>query len=157
MDRSHDKRFFYVESEVIKHFVLGFVASLISSAVLAMVEGKAVVLYFIVYWLYTFPSILVLGCVISYLIERWIVVKSRIANKCLAYLFKFVLYLIGGFVFITLYWVLALGTLPSFRPWNAFISTYAYGFIGALLYLHLYLLYEGAMRFYFSIKRPSSK
>lgn len=147
MERSRDKNFFYVENEVIKHFILSLVASLISSAVLATIEGEAVVLYFIVYWLYTFPSILVLGSMISYLIEKWIAAKSRIANKYLAYLFRLVLYLIGGFVFITLYWMIILRTLPYFSPWHAFISTYAYGFIGALLYFHLYLLYEGVLRF----------
>ncbi|WP_217597660.1 hypothetical protein [Cohnella sp. GbtcB17] len=157
MERSRDREFFYVENEVIKHFVLGVVASIISSAVLASMEGEAVVHYFFIYWIYTFPAILVLGGVISYLIEKWIAAKSRIANKYLAYLFRLVLYLIGSFVFITLYWMIVLRTLPYFSPWRAFISTYAYGFIGALLYFHLYLLYEAAMRFYFSIKRPFSK
>ncbi|MDI4649672.1 hypothetical protein [Cohnella hashimotonis] len=153
MIAKRDNGSFYVENQVIKHFVLSLVSSIICSTVLTLAEEDRDILALIVYCIYTFPSILIMGGLFSFVIER-VVLHLSLKNRLMKYLFKVILYLIAGFLFITLYFLIVLRTLPYFNPWSAFISFYQYGFWGALLYLHLHLLYEFIV---FDRKRPEAR
>lgn len=102
MSTQKESSFFYVENEVIRHFILSLVCSIVCSVTLAFVEGNHYILIFILYGLYTFPSILIMGGLFSFIIETQIASRFSPKNRFLRYLFKVILYLLSGFLFITL-------------------------------------------------------
>ncbi|MFF2093370.1 hypothetical protein [Paenibacillus sp. NPDC058174] len=134
---------FKIEKLVITCFVISVMVSICISAFLALSEESELVLSFIFYLLYSFPTVFLLGGPSSFLIEH----KLRIPlmfkrNRILKYIYKLFLYMLAGSIGINIFWTFITLQIPSFTTLKEFFLLNDLGIVGGLIYYHFLLLLQ---------------
>ncbi|GGG78840.1 hypothetical protein [Paenibacillus radicis (ex Gao et al. 2016)] len=134
---------FKVEKLVITCFVISVMVSVCISAFFALSEERDLVLSFIFYLLYTFPTVFLLGGTSSFLIEHKLRIPLIVKqNRILKYIYKLFLYMLAGSIGINIFWTVITLQIPSFTTLKEFFLLNDLGIIGGLIYYHFLLLFQ---------------
>lgn len=132
-----------VEKSVVSYFIISLMVSTCISLFLSIREKSDLVISFIFYGLYSFPTIFVLGGGFSFLIEYKLGTQILFKRKMLfKYLYKLFLYIIAGFVVMNIFWIIITLDIPRITTVKEFLSTYDIGIFGSVLYYHFILLFQ---------------